>query len=275
MSGFETPTSLPGDLEHLSHSSIELYLKCPEKWRRRYLEKQYEPMGGYQIVGRAVHAAEAQSYHAMVETGFPHSIEQVLDEYGSSLDNEQEKGEVEWDGEDPGAMRDRGVGMLAVYHGSIVPAMLPEKVEHEFHVKLHPDNEWTIKGYIDVIGGYNDGFQEHESGPHDIKTVKKAHNYEQSMQASLYTYATMLADDVDKTFRVHELKVLKDGPHADIREVHRTREAQLMYLQRVAGIAREIEYRVTSGNWQGAAPDVWWCSQKYCGYFPTCKFVAR
>lgn len=271
----EAPNQLPGDLKHLSHSSIELYLRCPEKWRRRYLENEYEPRGGYQVVGSAVHAAEAQSYHTQKDTGFPQQVEQVLDEFSTQLENEIERYEIDWDGEDPGAMKDRGVSMVGKYHEIIVPAMEPVSVEQEFNIRLHPDNAWTVKGYIDVIGTYDDGFIRREAGPHDIKTVKKAQDHTGSIQASLYTYATMQDDDVDKTFYVHELKILKDGPHADIREVHRTREAQEMYLQRVAMIAREIDWRVESGEWQGAAPGTWWCSQKYCGFWNTCPLAAR
>lgn len=276
MNTFEAPNDLPAGLQHLSHTSVDLYLRCPEKWRRRYIDREYEPAGGYQVVGRAVHAAEAQSYHEMVETGEPHSTEQVVDEFVTQLANEQrDEAEIDWDGEDPGAMKDRGVSMVANYHKVIVPTMKPTLVENEFNIKLHPDHNWTIKGYIDVIASTDDGFLAKPSGPHDIKTVKKAHDYADSIQATLYTYATMEEDDEDKTFSVHELKVLRDGPHADVREVTRDREAQLRHLKRIAMIAREIEWRVQTGEWQGAAPGTWWCSQKYCGYWDTCSMVAR
>jgi len=276
MNPFEAPNALPAGLEHLSHTSVDLFLRCPEKWRRRYIDREYEPAGGYQVVGRAVHAAEAQNYHQLIETGEAFTVEQVCDEFTTQLENEQAaESAIDWDGEDPGKMKDRGVALVSNYQNVIVPSMRPTKVENEFNIKLHPDHEWTIKGYIDVIAEWDDGFLRKPSGPHDIKTVKKAHDYSDSIQASLYAYATMQEEAETQTFSVHELKVLKDGPHADVREVKRDREAQMRHLQRIALVAREIAYRVQSGNWQGAAPGSWYCTQKYCGYWNDCPLVAR
>lgn len=271
----EAPRTLP---VNLSHSSIELYLQCSEKWRRRYIANEYEPPVGIQVLGRAVHQAEAGSYHTMVETGQPHEIAHVLDDFSTSLDNEAEKTEVDWQDDSKGTLKDRGTAMLAVYHRAIVPAMKPIAAEQEFHVKLHPEYEWDIKGYIDIIGSTDDGFIQSEVGPHDIKTVTKAKSQadvDSSIQATLYSYATMLEGQTSNTFRVHQLKVLKDGAHADIIETVRDREAHTLYLERVAKVAREIEWRMQSGDWQGAAPGSWWCRARSCGYFNTCPMATR
>lgn len=275
----EAPNTLPGGLKNLSYSSVDLYLRCPEKWRRRYLANEFEAPVGIQILGRAVHAVEAQSYHAMLATGEPHSIVQVADELQVALTNEDQKAEVEYPPDEPfGTLLDRGVRMLSEYHRVIVPAMQPTAVEQEFNIKLHPDHEWGIKGFIDLISGFDDGWQTLPSGPNDIKTVRKATpqgDVDASPQATLYTYATMGDDDEYKTFRVHELKDLKGGAVAEIKETTRTREAQMLYLQRVAAVAREIDWRTSSGNWQGAPPMAWWCRATSCGYHSNCAFATR
>ena len=41
----------------LSASSLRLFWKCPERWRRRYLDKVPEPQGGAMVVGKSVGAA--------------------------------------------------------------------------------------------------------------------------------------------------------------------------------------------------------------------------
>lgn len=271
MPNLDAPSDLP---VNLSHTSIESYLKCPEAWRRRYIEKETTRPVGIQILGRAVHAAEAQSYATMIETGEPHSLTQVLDDYSTSLENEREADDVDYEDDDPGEIKDRGAAMLRAYHRDIVPHMRPEKAENRFELKLKPEYNWHISGLIDIVGAYDDGFIVHPTGPHDIKTVKKSKSedqYNSSIQASLYTYATSYGQsDEPVPFRVHQLKVLKDGAHADMLETTRTREAQMLYLERVAMVAREIDYRTQTGNWQGAAPGAWNCSPRYCAYWNSC-----
>lgn len=271
----DAPTELP---VNLSHSSIQQYLECPEKWRRKYIEHKREAPVGVQILGRAVHQAESQSYHTMVETGQPNTLEQVLDDFSTSLDNEEEAEEIDWQDDTKGSLKDRGSAMLASYHKTIVPAMLPEVVEHKFNIRLRPEYKWTLTGYIDVIGGYNNGVLILPSGPHDIKTVRKAQSQQDidaSIQGTLYTYATMGTADEYKTFFVHELKVLKGGASSTIIETTRSKEAQLLYLERVAKIAREIDWRMSSGEWQGAPPNSWWCRAKSCTFFSSCPMATR
>lgn len=275
----DAPSSLPAGLKNLSHSSISLYLQCPEKWRRYYVEGEYEPPKGIMVLGRAVHTAEAQSYSQMIETGEPNPMEQVLDDFVTSFAQEQaEEKAIDWQDDQPGGLKDRGVAMLGAYHKSIVPHMLPTKAEVEFNVRLRPEYDWTIKGFIDVIGGYDDGFEKHASGPHDIKTVTKANSQadvDASVQATLYTYATMQEGETEKPFRVHQLRVLAKGAQADMITTYREREAHTLYLERVAKIAREIDWRMTSGEWQGAPPSAWWCRARSCGFHPTCPMATR
>lgn len=266
----EAPRDLP---VNLSHSSIETYLKCPEKWRRRYIDNEYEPAVGIMVVGRAVHHAEGQSYQEQVVTGEPHSMEKVLDEYSTSFDNEDERG-VDWQDDSPGTLKDRGAKMLSHYHRIIPHNVKPIKVEHEFKIHL-PQCNWHVKGFIDVIGSYDDGgLTMYPIGAHDIKTVKKAipqTDLDASPQATLYTYATMEAEEQDRPFLVHQLKTTG----ADLLTTTRTREMGERYMERVAKVAREIEWRMQSGEWQGAAPNAWWCRAKSCGYHATCPMATR
>jgi hypothetical protein len=271
----EAPTELP---VNLSHTSIDQFSRCQYKWFKRYILNEYEPPKGYFVLGRAVHAAESQSYSHMVETGEPHELEQVLDDFSQTIDNEIEQTEVEWEGEAPGTMKDRGASMLAAYHERIVPAMKPEKVENRFEVQLQPDYKWKIVGNIDVIGGYDNGFQRHPSGPHDIKAVSRAipqADLDASIQATLYTYATMPEKGQEQTFRVHELRTTAKGAFAELKETTRTREAHMRYLERVAAVARQIDRNLQTGDWMGAPPSAFWCRQSQCGFWPTCPLATR
>ena len=58
------PTHLPvrsdgKRLKQLSATSVALFWRCPERWRRRYLEREKEPVSGQMLIGRAVGAGDA------------------------------------------------------------------------------------------------------------------------------------------------------------------------------------------------------------------------
>lgn len=277
----DAPTALPAGLENLSHSSVELYLKCPMKWHNRYVLKQYEPRQGYLMLGTAVHVAETQSYQDQVTTGEPHALEEVMDDYSTSLAQEIKtaQDEIDWGDMTAGEQKDRGARMLAEYH-SIIPKLIrPKKVESKFNIRLKPEYKWTIKGYVDVIGDMDDNFTLIENAAMDLKTVKRAmtqDDLDNSVQGTLYTYSQMLQDATMtyQPFLVHELKALKTVQSARVLQTMRTREQGDRYMERVAQIAREIDWRMETGNWQGAPPGAWWCRPKMCGYYATCPFAA-
>lgn len=277
----DAPTELPKGL-NLSHSSIDNYLRCPEKWRRRYLEREYEPRAGHLIVGSAVHTAETQSYSDQVTTGEPHILERVMDDYSTSFSQEvRGESEVDWGDSTPGQAKDRGANMLSYYHKIIPPKIKPKKTEAEFNIRLQPSYKWTIKGYVDVIGDIDDGFTLIENASQDLKTVKRATNQDDldnSIQGTLYTYAQMLEDPTLSyiPFVVHELKLTPKTNVSSTRllQTYRTREQGERYLERVAQVAREIDWRMETGNWQGAPPGAWWCRSTYCGFYGTCPYAA-
>lgn len=266
----DAPTELPKGVTHLSHTSVNLFLQCPEKWRRRYIANEYEPPVGIQLLGRAVHAAEQASYSTQISTGIVHPIEQVLDDFSTSLELEAKTSPgVDWQDDDPGALKDRGVSMLTGYHRDIVPAIRAEKVETKFEIRLMPEYKWTINGYIDLLATYDNGFQQLPLGPADIKTVKRKGNQDDldnSPQATLYTYATD-----SEVFAIHELK----DRECRVAVTRRDKEGQLRYLARVASVARQIDRCMETGDWPGAAPAAWWCREKSCGFYMTCPLANR
>src|SRR3954451_24301336 len=61
----EVPRTLPA--RHLSASSMGLFWRCPERWRRRYVLREPEPSSGAQVLGSSVGAAITAHYQARIE----------------------------------------------------------------------------------------------------------------------------------------------------------------------------------------------------------------
>jgi PD-(D/E)XK nuclease superfamily len=268
----EAPRELPAGVKHLSHSSINTYLGCPEKWRRRYLDLEYEPTNQKMLVGKVVGRTVATGYIAKMESGAVDAgvlTDVFSDEWRDNTENE----EVDWEGEQPGAVKDAAAESLIAY----VPYMLgvqPIAVEESFSIRL-PETEWDTIGYLDWLD---------QERVYDLKVSAKTKtqaNLDTDPQATLYVAAKQI-QHVEKTrspFRWHAITrpSPKGNRGAFVTELETTRTQFQVnsMLERIAQVAREIDWRVTSGDWQGAAPGYWMCSEKGCGYWNTCRFGGK
>src|SRR6185437_3432804 len=119
-------------------------------WRRKYIEHAYEPPNGKMLLGRAAGAAEAQHFGHLLESGDGLTADDVLDEFSSQFDGQiAREAEVNWQGEQPGPLKDAGVAALRIYHAAIAPSVEPMSVERKFELTW-PGVEWGLTGYLDL-----------------------------------------------------------------------------------------------------------------------------
>jgi hypothetical protein len=265
----EAPRTLPVD--HLSHSSIATYLDCPERWRRRYLEREYEPTNGNMLIGKAVGRTITAGYLDKMKEGVV-NLELIKDTFDTQW-SEALEDEIVWEDEEdasePGRIKDSALACLDEYAITLMQKTTPTVVEEGFEVVL-PGTEWATVGYIDFIAG---------GVIHDTKTGKKRktqNEIDRDPQGTLYVASKQLQTGLIQPFRWHAIKRPSPGGRspalAEVWETSRTQVQVNSYLEKIALVAREIEWRTGTGNWQGAAPGSWKCSANQCGYFSTCKF---
>jgi hypothetical protein len=157
--GLVPPLKLPvrlhdgNPITHLSVSAHNLFVACPESYRRRYILGQKTPASPAMFTGTVVdhaltflHAAEVRGETpepgdvlAAYKTGF----EQKLDE---------QDGGVSWSDVDTLAgTRRLGKRMLGLYLREVRPFMgCAIATQRKVEIKLHPDCDWVIVGYIDL-----------------------------------------------------------------------------------------------------------------------------
>lgn len=253
----DPPAVLP--VEYLSLTSLKLFCQCPEKWRRRYIDKEPEPIGGGLILGGAVHAALAQHYGFVLERGEGIGTEQLLDEFSAAWDNRLNDEDVDWREDSPGELKDSGAGALRVYHRQIAPAVAPVAVEREFELAW-PGVDWKLTGFIDLetAGG----------AVCDYKATKRRMSQSDAdgdLQADVYCTARRAEGDPATRFDFHTL-VRNKTPIADIVTTERSERRLDGLTDRIFTIAREIDWRCETGTWSGAAPGTWFCSTcRYAG----------
>jgi len=262
----DPPTRLPG-VDHLSVSSLNLLAKCPERWRRRYLEREYEPPNGKMILGSSVGAAEGRSYSQVIETGELFTLEQVQDEFSAEWEDRIVREEIDWGSEKPGALKDSGVAVLDQYHTVIAPTIIPVSVEREFRFAW-PGLDWHFTGFFDL-----------EEASDDISDLKvrgrrlALEDADVDLQPAAYMFARRAEGSPARNFNFHTMvRPPSRSPYAEIVTTGRTNRQLDAFGDRVLLAASELAWRAENDVWSGAVPGSWWCSERFCGYWNSCPF---
>lgn len=256
----DPPTSLP--VEHLSVSSLNLFTRCPEAWKRRYVDKQSEPPSGKMLTGGAAGAALAQHYGTQIETGEGLSTSDLLDEYAAEWDQRSEREEVLWGAEKPGALKDTGMAALALYHREISPTITPVSVEREFSLTW-PDAPFALTGFLDLETD-DDEVADYKSTGQRLSAEKAA----AELQPTVYL-AARRAEGHPASFRYHTM-VRTKKPTAELVPAPRSERQLDLLTHRVFSIARAMQWRWLNDCWAGTPPDLAWlcrsCSAPNCAW---------
>jgi hypothetical protein len=266
------PRNLPTG--HLSPSSLGLYLKCPIRWRKRYIEHAIEPLSPGALLGRAVGAAERDSWGNQIQTGSRLSTRDVLDAFSDAweLAKDQEGDQVIWD-EPSGRVKDSGARVLPVYHELVAPTIVPIAVERAFEIHV-PGVEWTIKGYMDVETA--DEIPDLKMRSRSKGPVSAA-EADIDVQAGTYLAARRAEGNPADRFAFHSLLRAARGipvKPGDVLVTPTTRTAEQLdtLIDLYVRVAAEIDWRLEYDVWTPPPTGSWWCSPGWCGFWSECEF---
>ena len=90
-------------LQHLSHSSYNRFVLCPEDWRRRYMLGEKTAPTGAMFLGRQVDDAISGYYQHILDHGERLTLDQVKDAYWdgwkAAVETEREQLGIAWEAE--------------------------------------------------------------------------------------------------------------------------------------------------------------------------------
>jgi hypothetical protein len=249
-----------------------MYSRCPEQFRRRYLEGEIIPPGTALITGSSVHKSAEKDLGHKIETGELATSEDVQAVARDYVAGHFTAGDYLLQPDEKSLGKDRvrdgtidlAVNLATLHHAEIAPAVKPVAVERKWVLELNnfPVN---LGGTIDCDEG---------DVIYDWKTAAKSPAVgaeHQSGQATIYSFAKRVLDGIEPTFRFGYLVKLKT-PKAVIRETTRTPDdfnALLRVLERVSDAIEKGVFPYAAGQ----DPRPWICGQKYCGYYHTCAGV--
>ncbi|WP_269522612.1 RecB family exonuclease [Coraliomargarita parva] len=196
--------SSDGCLDHISASSLKLYLGCSLKYYFKKVLKLPEPTSPSLHLGKAVHAG-LQAFHLGRWRGESHDLQTVLEAYETALAEQEESDPVDFDDEaDREKLLHTGKSLLNAYlqsdHAMMkdIPLGVEVKLEEDFAELPSP-----LMGYVDLVR------QGHV--PTDFKTVASTPDVELEAfqhELQLTAYQLLIEEATGEKVEARELVFL-------------------------------------------------------------------
>jgi hypothetical protein len=247
-------------IEHLSYSSISLYLDCPEAWRRKYLEGEPTYKTSALAFGTAIHGTIEQMIRNVIRNT-QYDWKSVWDEeFGRAFLD------VTWDVGEPLLEQYYRDGEHMLSHETVqmaIQSIHPASIEDiEKKVELHvPGVPIPVIGYIDII--LDDGT------PADFKTSARPWTQDQasgSLQTLFYIAALNQSGfDVNWRFK-HFVFVKTKTPQVQIIEHSHTPGELFFLFETIKRVWEGINKEFFPLN-----PTSWRCKPGICDFYANCR----
>ena len=267
---------MPSGKWQLHQSGLAMLQRCGEQYRRRYVEGERIPPGVAAVTGTATHRSIAANLACKMETGSLAPRDEALCVAADSLTSVWAEG-VRWQQEDldaagassekelQGRCKDRAVELSGCHYDQLAGRINPVAVERQWVVEI-PGYAFDLAGTIDI---------QEANRIRDTKTSAKslpASAAEKSDQLTLYALAAKVLDGaIPAELVLDGLISLKAGPQVQTLVTIRDDADMRIMLARIERATETIE----KGAFTPANQDSWWCSERWCGYAPTCPFFRK
>jgi len=261
-----------------STSSLSLLSACGEAFRRRYVEGERTPPNARMIRGRVVHTVAQGSYtRTLNEQALP-TREEAEDTAATHFESAWSEGvqlepdeQIIGEAKTKDASKDFAIDLSGYHVERVAPAVHPIAVEEKMTVTL-PESDIVVHGIIDLID------LEHGADViRDLKTSERSPNADtadKSLQLSMYA-AIWRADTGHLPQRLVLDHLVRTPTKRQKSYVPLTTTRDDEDLQVLGRRLQSAVNLVERGVFMPAPADSWMCSEKWCGYWPTCPYVRR
>lgn len=255
---------------HISATQLEMYWRCPEQYRRRYVENEIIPPGIALLQGKAIHSGAEHNFKQKIEShrDLPpfeiteiaiSSFEEQLDGEFLLTEEEASRGASLVLGEAKDQVRD-----LAILHAiEQAPEYQPIAVEHKTRIACANASR-DILAITDL--------RDDKGRIIDFKIVsRRLSNDAVHSSTQLTIYAAAYQIEVGSpchSVRLDALIKTKE-PKRQVLESKRTTADFQALLNRINATLDAIE----KGSFPPASPGSWWCNPRWCGYWFSCPYV--
>lgn len=257
---------------HLSPSQLDMYCRCGEAYRRRYMEKEIIPPAVAMLRGTAVHAGAETNFKQKVRSHEDLPVKTIVDIAAAKFterlyaEGVQLTGDEVQEGVKAVCARalDETAKLAKLHAEQAAPEYQPTHVE-EF-VRLSLPGHYDMLGVIDVL--------DDKKRITDHKTSGKKKNQDEVDNSTQLTYYAaagrkLLGEPVSEV-RLDCLITTATPSRQVLKSTREKRDFQVL-AARINAVAQGVQ----AGNFppapQGAG--IWWCSGRFCGYHSTCPYV--
>lgn len=244
------------ELNHVSHSQLNLWNKCPRQWEYAYVRGLHRPSSAPLLIGSAYHETLEENFRKKMILGHDLDFDICYDFFSTVWDvNLRKAWLVNWGKTNAGAAKDVGLSLVATYLEDVAPLVVPKQVEQTLNSNVGGVN-FVLR--LDLIDSNNVIV--------DHKTASSLRFYSQDdvdkdMQAS----ATAFALNKPIVFHFH-VAVKSKVPYIHVAKTYRTQADIDWWYNKAVAIIEHMK--------SGYAPpreDGWWCSPDYCGFHDICR----
>lgn len=241
-------------IDHLSFSSISKYLKCHRQWKHKYIDGWEEPDSEALLFGKV--------WHEMIRYGIEEKNNNLLDNWYVVCEG--------WNDTNAEIQQQELIelGEKMLFNPVVSKVIkelkpMPESIERKFDLHI-PGVEIPVIGYIDMI-------EENTMIPIDFKTASKKWSDGQAdsdLQATFYIAAMEQAGMIKLPHAFKYIIFTKTSkPTVQIIETERT-AAHVFELHEMIN---DVWQAIKSKSFGKCDPGMWWCSEKWCGFYDRCK----
>jgi len=259
------------DKPHISASQLGMYARCPEQYRRRYMEGERRPPGIALLVGSGFHVGAEMNFTQKIETHEDLPASEIVDAAVAGFELRLAGDGLLLSGDEAGRGQEAVVGeakdqtaQLAYAHAKLqAPDYQPVVVEHKTRI-VFPNATHDLLAITDL--------RDDQSRVVDLKTAARkqpAGTADKSMQLTVYAGAFQVDTGAPPTgLRLDTITKTKT-PARQIQETTRTAADFQALVNRVNAVLAAI----AAGNFPPCDPSGWNCSPKWCGYWADCPYT--
>lgn len=260
---------------HLSVSSARQYVRCAAQWKMQRVDGMTLASTVPAIRGTGVHQGAAHNYRQKIETGRDLPLREVTDvavesvEVGFAGPVHLSDDEV-----DVGIRllrdraKDQAADMARAYHLRTAPHVRPVAVEEMMRVTPDPDIlPVDVVGRVDVI--------DDQDRVRDIKTKEKPpREGEEHGDVQLTMYALLFHAQKGRLPSAVGFDVVQQHGTAPARAEWRPSHRGIDDLKAIVARLQQVQGSIQAGHFPPTDPGNWWCSNRWCGFWNICPYVA-
>lgn len=259
-------------IKSVSKSSLKMFYRCPEQWRRRYVDGEIIPPAIALCRGGSIHKAAEVNHKQKIETCVDLPVSDLQDaardHYFKTIrqdgvfipkDQVSEKNTLLNDG------LNAAIRLTGLYHAEIAPLIQPALVEEKLEIDI---------GLAVPIVGIVDVYTIDKRLPDFKSSDKSPSEGAADVSLDLTFYAGLVASATGEwplEVSLDYLVDLKGGPKYVQRKSKRGQTQWRNLLLRVDVMLKQVQ----AGIFPPCDSDSWACGPRWCGYFWTCKYAVR